>query len=109
MVPPTSASWQREPGSSTALGSCCHLTRSCSLSPWPAPATEAAPCWGSLFLALEDYPKGPGLQEGSCRHCFARAVDSGETAKVQQADFKVLKAECSELGTECLSYPGQPC
>lgn len=109
MVPPTSASWQREPGSRTALGSCCHLTRSCSLSLRPAPATEAAPCWGSLFLALEDYPKGPGLQEGSCRHCFVRAVDSGETAKVQRADFKVLKVECSELGKECLSYPGQPC
>lgn len=109
MVPPTSASWQREPGSRTALGSCCHLTWSCSLSPWPAPATEAAPSWGSLFLALEDSPEGPGLQEGSSRHCFARAVDSSETAKVQRADFKVLEAECSELDTECLSYPGQSC
>lgn len=37
---------------------------------------------------------------GSSRHCFARAVDSGETAKVQWEDFKVLEVECSELDTE---------
>lgn len=70
MVPPTSASRQREPGSRTPLGSCCQLPRSCSLSLWPTAATEAAPSWGSLVLAMEDYPEGPGQQQSLlCKSC----------------------------------------
>lgn len=108
MVPPTSASWQREPGSRTALGSCCQLPLELfSVSV----ATEAAPSLGSLFLALQDYPEGPGQQQALlCKSCgLLVRLPRCSGWVFQGAGSRMFRAGHSSCPTLLLLSADQPC